>query len=71
MDVLHDELREERDQKVPEPITCCRERHAWCSVASGVQLSHDGPDQWSPGRCKGDDEQAGEDNEDVAGCRRR
>lgn len=65
--VTDNELGEEGDEEVQEPVGCGGEGHARGSVSGGVELSNDGPDERTPCACKGDDEEAGEDDEDVSG----
>ena len=67
VNVLHDQLSEERDEKVPQPVGSGSQRHTLGSVTSWVELCDDSPDQRSPGGSECDNEQAGKDDEDVSG----
>lgn len=67
VDLLGDESGEERDQEVEQPVGSGSQSHGGGTVAGGVQLADDGPDQGTPGDGEGDDEQAGEDNHDLTG----
>jgi len=65
VDVVDDEGGEEGDEEVPQPVGRGGQGHAGGTVAGGVQLGDDGPDERTPGGGEGDDEQAGEDDQDV------
>lgn len=70
VDGVRDEAREEAHQEVPEPVARSRDRHGWGAVLGRVELGHHRPDEGAPGRSKRRDEQAREDDQDVARLRR-
>lgn len=70
VDCIRDEACEEGDEEVPQPVRCRGESHCWSPVFHGVQLTDNSPDEWTPCRCKSSNEQAREDNQDVARSRR-
>ena len=67
VDLVRDECRAERDQEVEQPVASSGQSHARGAVAGWVDFGDDGPDEGTPGGGEGDDEEAGEDNKDVAG----
>ena len=71
VDAVGDEGGDERDDEVEQPVGRGGEGHAGRAVTGGVQLTDDGPDKRSPGGRETDDEQASEDDHDVAGNRGR
>lgn len=56
----------EIEDAYPEPVGGSGEGHARGTVASRVELSNDSPDKGTPGSGEGNDEQAGEDDQDVS-----
>lgn len=62
-----DEWGEEGDQKVPCPVGGGCDSHAGCSITGRVEFTDNRPDDRSPGGCKTNDEEAGEDNQGGTG----
>jgi len=62
-----DEGGEEGDEEVPGPVGGGGNTHARSTVAEGVHLTTDGPDDGSPGGCEADNEEAGEDDHGNTG----
>lgn len=67
MTVRHETAVAEINETYPEPVGGGGEGHAWSTVAGWVQLSDNSPDERTPGGGEGNNEQAGENDEDVAG----
>lgn len=65
VNVTNNDLGEEGDEEVEQPVGGGSESHARSTVLGRVELGNDGPDEGTPGGGKGDDEEAGEDDEDV------
>lgn len=62
-----DEGGEEGDEEVPGPVGGGGDSHAGSTVAEGVHLTTDGPDDGTPGSGETDNEEAGEDNHGNTG----
>ena len=66
-DIANDEIREERNQKIPRPIRRRDESHAARAVVRREKLADDAPDNGAPGGGVEGDEEAGEDDHGLAG----
>ena len=64
---VSDGTREEGHEEVPHPVGRGGQGHGRSAVASRVELGNDSPDKRTPSGGEGDDEEAREDNKDVAG----
>lgn len=67
VDCVGDETGEEGEHEVPEPVAGGSDSHGRSTIAGGVELSDDGPDERSPSGRKGGDEQAREGDKDGSG----
>lgn len=62
-----DEGGEEGDEEVPGPVGGGGDSHAGSTVAEGVHLTTDSPDNGTPGGSETNNEEAGEDDHDNTG----
>ena len=69
VNLIRDESSEEGDEEVEEPVGGGSQCDASRAVTGWVQLRSNGPDNWSPGSGEGGDEEAGESDHDLSGCR--